>query len=56
MSLVTAMIPMKNSSNNLTSLEMPSCVECFVLIHSPIIINMKELEEVTSKVHKKYNG
>jgi hypothetical protein len=43
---------MNDSSTNLTSLEMLSCVECFVLLHSPFIIDMKELEEVHSKVHK----
>ena len=26
----------------LTSLKMPSCVECFVLLHSPIIIDMNK--------------
>jgi hypothetical protein len=46
------MIPMNDSSTKLTSLEMPSYVECFVLLHSPIIIDMKELEAVISKVHK----
>jgi hypothetical protein len=46
------MKPVKNSSTDLTLLEIPSCVECFVLLHSPIIIDMKELEEVNSKVHK----
>jgi hypothetical protein len=46
------MILMSNSCIKLTSLEMPSCVECFVLLHSPIIIDMKELEAINSKVHK----
>jgi hypothetical protein len=46
------MIPMNNSSTKSTSLEMPSCVECFVLLHSPIIIDMNELEAIISKVHK----
>jgi hypothetical protein len=31
---------------------MPSCVECFVLLHSPIIIDMKELEAINIKVQK----
>jgi hypothetical protein len=46
------MIPMNNSNTKLTSLEMPSCVQCFVLLHSPIIIDMNELEAINSKVHK----
>jgi hypothetical protein len=46
------MIPMNNSRTKLTSLEMLSCVECFVLLHSPIIIEMKELEAIYLKVHK----
>jgi hypothetical protein len=44
------MIPMNNSRSKLTSLKMPSCVECFVLLHSPIIIDMKELEAIHIKV------
>ncbi len=44
------MIPMNISRSKLTSLEMPSCVECFVLLHSPIIIDMKELEAINLKV------
>ncbi len=43
---------MNDSSIKLTSFEMPSCVECFVLLHSPINIDMKELEAVISKVYK----
>jgi hypothetical protein len=31
---------------------MPSCVECFVLLHSPIIIDIKKLEAIHSKVQK----
>ncbi len=46
------MIPMNISRSKLTSLEMPSCVECFVLLHSPIIIDMKELEAINLKVQK----
>jgi hypothetical protein len=46
------MIPMNDSSTKLTSLEMLSCVECFVLLHSQIIIDMNELEAIISKVHK----
>ncbi len=43
------MIPMNISRSQLTSLEMPSCFECIVLLHSPIIIDMKELKAVISK-------
>jgi hypothetical protein len=46
------MIPKKISCFKLTSLKMPSCVECFVLLHSPIIIDMKELEAINLKVQK----
>jgi hypothetical protein len=46
------MIPMKISHPKLTSLEMPSCVECFVLLHSPIIIDMKKLEAIHLKAKK----
>jgi hypothetical protein len=46
------MIPMNISHSQLTSLEMPSCVECIVLLHPPIIIDMKELEAVISKERK----
>jgi hypothetical protein len=31
---------------------MPSCVKCFVLLHSPIIIDMKGLEAINLKVQK----
>jgi hypothetical protein len=31
---------------------MPSCVECFVLLHSPIIIDMKKLEAINLKVQQ----
>jgi hypothetical protein len=31
---------------------MPSCVECFILLHSPIIIDMKKLEAINLKVQK----
>jgi hypothetical protein len=31
---------------------MPSCVECFVLLHSSIIIDMKELEAINLKNQK----
>ncbi len=43
---------MNISSTKLATLKMPSCVECFVLLHSPIIIDVKKLEAVISKVHK----
>ncbi len=46
------MIPMNISCSKLTPLKMPSCVECFVLLHSPIIIDMKELEAIHVKVKK----
>ena len=46
------MIPMNISRSKLTSLKMPSCVACFVLLHSPIIIDMKELEAIHLKVKK----
>jgi hypothetical protein len=46
------MIPMNISHSKLTSLKMLSCVECFVLLHSPIIIDMKELEAINLKVQK----
>jgi hypothetical protein len=46
------MIPMKISHPKLPSLKMPSCVECFVLLHSPIIIDMKKLEAINLKVQK----
>jgi hypothetical protein len=46
------MIPMKISRSKLTSLKMPSCVEFFVLLHSPIIIDMEELEAINLKVQK----
>ncbi len=46
------MIPMNISRSKLTSLKMPSCVECFVLLHLPIIIDMKELEAINLKVKK----
>jgi hypothetical protein len=46
------MIPMKISRSKLTSLKMPSCVECFVLLHLPTIIDMKKLEAINLKVHK----
>ncbi len=36
--------------SKLTSLKMPSCVECFVLLNLPIIIDMKELEAINLKV------
>jgi hypothetical protein len=36
----------------LTSFEMPPCVECFVLLHSPIIIDIKKLEAILLKVQK----
>jgi hypothetical protein len=44
------MIPMNISLSKLTSFKMPSCFECFVLLHSPIIIDMKELEAIHLKV------
>ncbi len=46
------MIPMNISRSKLTSLKIPSCVECFVLLHSPIIIDMEELEAIKLKVQK----
>ncbi len=46
------MIPMKISCSKLTSLKMLSCVECFVLLHSPIIFDMKELEAINLKDQK----
>jgi hypothetical protein len=46
------MIPMNISRSKLTSLKMLLCVECFVLLHSPIIIDMKELEAIHLKVKK----
>ncbi len=46
------MIPMKISRPKLKSHEMPSYVECFVLLHSPIIIDMKKLEAIHLKVQK----
>jgi hypothetical protein len=46
------MIPMNISRSQLTSLEMPSRVECMALLHSPIIIDMNKLEAVISKDHK----
>jgi hypothetical protein len=46
------MIPMNISRSKLTSLKMPSCVECFVLLHLPIIIEMKELEAINLKVQQ----
>ncbi len=50
------MIPMNISRSKLTSLKMPSCDDCFVLLHLPIIIDMKELEAINLKVQKKCNG
>jgi hypothetical protein len=46
------MIAIKISRPKLTPLEMLSCVECFVLLHSPIIIDMKTLEAIYLKVQK----
>ncbi len=46
------MIPMNMSRPKLTSLKMPSWVECFVLLHSLIVIDMKELEAINLKVQK----
>jgi hypothetical protein len=46
------MIPMKVPRPKLTSRKMLSCVECFVLLHSPIIIDMKELEAKQFKSSK----
>ncbi len=46
------MIPMNNSRSKLTSLKLPSCVECFVLLYLPIIIDMKELEAINLTVKK----
>jgi hypothetical protein len=31
---------------------MPTCVECFVLLYSLIIIDMKKLEAINLNVHK----
>jgi hypothetical protein len=45
------MIPMKFSHPKLTSLKMPQCVECFVLLHSPIIIDMKKLETIRKETN-----
>jgi hypothetical protein len=50
--LLLRMIPMIISRSKLTSLKMPSCVECFVLLHPPIIIDTKELEAIHLKVQK----
>jgi hypothetical protein len=46
------MILMNFSRSKLTSLKMLSCVECFVLLHLPIIIDMKKLEAINFKVQK----
>ncbi len=46
------MIPTKISCPKLKSRKMPSCVECFVLLHSPITIDMKKLEAIHLKVQK----
>ncbi len=43
---------MKISRSKLTSLKMLSCVECFVLLHLPIIIDIKKLEAINLKVKK----
>ncbi len=44
------MIPMKISHPKLTSHGMRSCVECLVLLHSPIIIDMKKLQTIQETV------
>jgi hypothetical protein len=53
MILVTANDTNENFSPKLTSLETPSCVECFVLLHSPIVIDVKKMEAIHLKVKKK---
>ncbi len=43
---------MNISRSKLISLEMLSSIECFVLLHSPIIIDLKKLEAINLKVQK----
>jgi hypothetical protein len=44
------MIPIKISHPKLTSHGMQSCVECFMLLHSPIIIDIKKLQTIQETV------
>jgi hypothetical protein len=52
MSLVTANDTNENFTSRIDIIKMPSCVECFVLLHSPIIIDIKKLEAIHLKVQK----